>query len=56
MTTSGRSDGLDLPDPRVIPDLLHALTDEREPLEVRLHALKRVRDASLSTTAASAYL
>jgi HEAT repeat protein len=36
-----------LPDPRVIPFLLEALTDEREPVEIRLHALKRLRDGSL---------
>ena len=36
-----------LPDPRVVPFLLGALTDEREPVEVRLHALERVRDGSL---------
>jgi HEAT repeat protein len=35
-----------LGDPRVIPFLLDLLTDEQEPEEVRLHALKRVRDGS----------
>jgi hypothetical protein len=36
-----------LSDPRVVPFLLDVLTETREPAEVRLHALKRVRDGSL---------
>jgi hypothetical protein len=36
-----------LNDPRIVPFLLDVLTDTSEPGEVRLHALKRVRDGSL---------
>lgn len=35
-------------DPRVVPFLVDVLTDAREPLEVRQHTLKRLRDAHLS--------
>jgi hypothetical protein len=36
-----------LSDRRVVPFLIDVLTDAREPAEVRLHALKRVRDGTL---------
>ena len=36
-----------LSDPPVVPFLLDVLTETREPAEVRLHALKRVRDGRL---------
>jgi len=35
-------------DPRVVPFLVDVLNDARQPAEVRLHALKQLRDASLS--------
>jgi hypothetical protein len=36
-----------LGDPRVVPFLLEVLADRREPTEVRLHVLRRLRDARL---------
>jgi len=38
-----------LGDPRVVPFLLEVLADRREPTEVRIHVLKRLRDARLIT-------
>jgi hypothetical protein len=35
-----------LDDPRVVPLLLEVLADDREPLELRVHVLKRLREAS----------
>ena len=36
-----------LDDPRIVPFLLHVLADQREPTEVRIHVLKRLRNGSL---------
>jgi hypothetical protein len=38
-----------LDDPRIVPFLLHVLADQREPTEVRIHVLKRLRNGSLSS-------
>ena len=38
-----------LDDPRIAPFLLHVLADQREPTEVRIHVLKRLRNGSLSS-------
>ena len=35
-------------DPRVVPFLLHVLEDRSEPTQVRIHALKRLRNGTLS--------
>ncbi len=37
-----------LRDPRIVPFLLRVLADRREPTEVRIHVLKRLRNGSLS--------
>jgi HEAT repeat protein len=37
-----------LHDPRALPFLLRVLADRREPTEVRIHVLKRLRNGSLS--------
>ena len=37
-----------LRDPRIVPFLLRVLADQREPAEVRIHVLKRLRNRSLS--------
>ena len=36
-----------LDDPRIVPFLLHVLADQREPTEVRIHVLKRLRNGRL---------
>ena len=36
-----------LPDPRIVPFLLRVLADRREPTEVRIHVLKRLRNGRL---------
>src|SRR5258708_37254758 len=36
-----------LDDPRIVPFLLHVLADQREPSEVRIHVLKRLRNGRL---------
>jgi len=36
-----------LDDPRIVPCLLHVLADQREPTEVRIHVLKRLRNGRL---------
>ena len=36
-----------LGDPRVVPFLLEVLADRREPTEIRVHVLRRLRDARL---------
>src|SRR5260221_14170778 len=38
-----------LDDPRILPFLLHVLADQREPTEVRIHVLKRVRNGRLQS-------
>ncbi len=38
-----------LSDPRIVPFLLRVLADRREPTEVRIHVLKRLRNGRLST-------
>lgn len=38
-----------LRDPRVVPFLLDVLTDEQQPVQVRVHVLKRLRDRSLGS-------
>ena len=38
-----------LDDPRIVPFLLRVLADQREPTEVRIHVLKRLRNGSLSS-------
>src|ERR1700682_153711 len=38
-----------LDDPRIVPFLLHVLADQREPTEVRIHVLKRLRNGGLSS-------
>ena len=37
-----------LSDPRIVPFLLRVLADQREPTEVRVHVLKRLRNGRLS--------
>ena len=37
-----------LRDPRIVPFLLRVLADRRQPTEVRIHVLKRLRNGSLS--------
>ena len=37
-----------LPDPRIVPFLLRVLADRREPTEVRIRVLKRLRNGRLS--------
>jgi hypothetical protein len=37
----------DLRDPRIVPFLLRVLADRREPTEVRIHVLKRLRNGRL---------
>src|SRR5258708_19448830 len=36
-----------LDDPRIVPFLVHVLADQREPTEVRIHVLKRLRNGRL---------
>src|SRR5258707_9669874 len=36
-----------LDDPRIVPFLLYVLADQREPTEVRIHVLKRLRNGGL---------
>src|SRR6202040_2360478 len=36
-----------LDDPRIVAFLLHVLADQREPTEVRIHVLKRLRNGRL---------
>src|SRR5258707_13729619 len=36
-----------LDDPRIVPFLLHVLADQREPTEVRIHVLQRLRNGRL---------
>ena len=38
-----------LSDPRIVPFLLRVLADRREPTEVRIHVLKRLRNGRLSS-------
>lgn len=38
-----------LHDPRVVPFMLEVLSDEHEPVQVRVHVLKRLRDPSLTS-------
>src|ERR1700682_6097747 len=38
-----------LDDPRIVPLLLHVLADQREPTEVRIHVLKRLRNGHLQS-------
>jgi len=38
-----------LDDPRIVPFLLRVLADQREPTEVRIHVLKRLRNGSPSS-------
>ena len=38
-----------LRDPRIVPFLLRVLADRREPTEVRIHVLKRLRNGRLSS-------
>jgi hypothetical protein len=37
-----------LRDPRIVPFLLHVLSDRQEPAEVRIHVLKRLRNGTLA--------